>query len=507
MMRGLTTTARWEFDLLATSAKRTAYYNDWEKRQSSKRQAGNVKEAPRKKQRVVKCKAEMTMYPQRRRTLPETIADLQDPNLEIEPAVRIKCWRIKLNPSAEQRARLKTYMGTYRFLYNETVALCKNKEQCVEEFGCREPPQQFVREYVLKKAPPWSIQTPFNIRQEACNDYKKAIKTAKVLQGDDFTMKFKSLHRARQVTIPLVKSCIYMTEKGLHLFPTNAGATRIPWKHLDQKLWAQLGTAIQPKASNYGIHPEADCRLVYDRGSRSFALHIPLKEETHWSIVRSENQSSDSNDSSPRVVALDPGVRTFQTAYSPSEQEITEFAPQDIQRLCRLSHGLDKLGERIDDPARTHKSRLQMRRARFRLYDRIKHLRDEVHWKTCDYLCKNYDVILLPDFQSQAMSTKRNAKGEYVRKINRNTTRRMLLWGHYIFRQRLIQKAKQWGKVLVIVNEAYTSKTCTRCGVQNTKLGGSKTFHCNSCDSKCDRDVNGARNILLRNTTMQCNYM
>ncbi len=53
--------------------------------------------------------------------------------------------------------------------------------------------------------------------------------------------------------------------------------------------------------------------------------------------------------------------------------------------------------------------------------------------------------------------------------------------------------------VLVIdINEAYTSKTCTFGGHVHTKLGGSKVFHCPQCGSKHDRDWNGARNILLR---------
>ena len=50
-----------------------------------------------------------------------------------------------------------------------------------------------------------------------------------------------------------------------------------------------------------------------------------------------------------------------------------------------------------------------------------------------------------------------------------------------------------------IVDEAYTSKTCGCCGVLNETLGGSKKFHCKSCGTAVDRDVNEARNIATKN--------
>jgi len=49
------------------------------------------------------------------------------------------------------------------------------------------------------------------------------------------------------------------------------------------------------------------------------------------------------------------------------------------------------------------------------------------------------------------------------------------------------------------VNESYTSKTCGRCGNINKELGSSKSYKCSKCHLEIDRDVNGARNIYLKN--------
>ncbi|MDH6100459.1 zinc ribbon domain-containing protein [Anabaenopsis sp. FSS-46] len=50
----------------------------------------------------------------------------------------------------------------------------------------------------------------------------------------------------------------------------------------------------------------------------------------------------------------------------------------------------------------------------------------------------------------------------------------------------------------ILENESYTSKTCGNCGHVHYKLGGNKVFKCPHCGIQICRDVNGARNILLR---------
>jgi putative transposase len=47
------------------------------------------------------------------------------------------------------------------------------------------------------------------------------------------------------------------------------------------------------------------------------------------------------------------------------------------------------------------------------------------------------------------------------------------------------------------VDESYTSKTCTNCGVMND-VKDSERYECKSCKIEIDRDLNGARNIMLK---------
>ncbi|CAG8449213.1 10533_t:CDS:2, partial [Scutellospora calospora] len=84
------------------------------------------------------------------------------------------------------------------------------------------------------------------------------------------------------------------------------------------------------------------------------------------------------------------------------------------------------------------------------------------------------------------------------RRIRSKTARAMLEWSHYRFKQRLINKTKEypWCKV-IICDEHYTSKTCRNYRYLHKRLGSNKTFKCSQYQIEIDRDINATRNILL----------
>ena len=51
---------------------------------------------------------------------------------------------------------------------------------------------------------------------------------------------------------------------------------------------------------------------------------------------------------------------------------------------------------------------------------------------------------------------------------------------------------------VIDVTEEYTSKTCGRCGFLHNKIGSRRNFVCPKCKVCINRDVNGARNVLLK---------
>ena len=107
------------------------------------------------------------------------------------------------------------------------------------------------------------------------------------------------------------------------------------------------------------------------------------------------------------------------------------------------------------------------------------------------YLVDNFDVILLPALKTSDMVT----RGQ--RRIRSKTVRNLLNYAHHRFRKFLQHKAAENGRTLLMVNEAYTSKTVSWTGEIIHNLGGRKTVR-SSDGRRMDRDINGARGIFLR---------
>jgi putative transposase len=133
------------------------------------------------------------------------------------------------------------------------------------------------------------------------------------------------------------------------------------------------------------------------------------------------------------------------------------------------------------------KERKYLRKKKLRLFQNYKNIRDEFHWKTINFLTKEYSCILIPALQTQPLSQKLRTK----------TNREMMALSHYTFLQRLKQKCKERNVGLMVVQEDFTTKTCGCCG-QLVDIRDSEVFSCPNCLFVTDRDVNAARNILLK---------
>ena len=117
---------------------------------------------------------------------------------------------------------------------------------------------------------------------------------------------------------------------------------------------------------------------------------------------------------------------------------------------------------------------------------------DDLHWKTINYLVKNYNTIFLGDMSAKNIVKKRNSVISSIQKVACLKTK------YYMFSQRLAYKCKINKIYFEKVNESYTSKTCSKCGYYKTDLGKSESYICDKCDMLIDRDLNGARNIYIK---------
>jgi hypothetical protein len=152
----------------------------------------------------------------------------------------------------------------------------------------------------------------------------------------------------------------------------------------------------------------------------------------------------------------------------------------------------------------THVRRWRMRRALWRIWDKKKNMIRDAHRKYALHMSRTFSVLLIPRFSVQGM-VRKSVKKEGTervkgRNIGKGTVKAMLNWAHYSQRQRLLQLADRTdGFTVIEVVEPWTSRTCSACGYLVPKTR-SKDFQCarETCGMSCDRDLNAAKNILLR---------
>ena len=375
-----------------------------------------------------------------------------------------KAYKIRVFPTREQTKVLLNWLGTVRWTYNRCVQASRDKTCKVNNKELR---AAWLNEEALKaKQLEWALETPYDVRDEAMRDVVKAVAANRAAKRERFSLKFRSKKDATQSLV--VHSKHWQHKRGV--FATIFGAGVL---HGHQPL---------PDVLPY------DSRLQRTRLGKWF-LCIPQPLE-----VRSDNQAPPL----PNVIALDPGVRTFATGFSPTHG-VVEWGKGDISRIYRLCYVMDKLQAQWSQHGVRHKKRYKLQRAARRVRERVRNLVDEAHKKFSKWLCENHHAILLPAFATSQMIR----RGQ--RRIGSKTARAMATWAHFRFRQRLLSKAREypWCQV-VICDEVYTSKSCTGCGAVHSKLGGAKVFKCPTCYFQIDRDENGARNILLRYLTLHC---
>ena len=359
---------------------------------------------------------------------------------------------------------------------------------------------------------------PYPIRQNAVRDLLKANEACKAkaraqAERGDKVSKWKLHFRSRKK----MESWTFLVDK------KHISKVEVCGKHTKLYAFAKFfgGPLVIPEVLPHNALEDgslvAGLRITRDRLGR-FHAHVLQRQ-------KKEELPELPPVSMRRVVALDPGVRTFQTAYSPSEGVIeygtssstTRFQRQlavgkmeDRLEQAKRVRALSKLAHRIGSPQtrlaldggmngdipyekrRSLNARIQKQRAK------LKQEVNEYHRSTIADLLKSHETVLLPTFEVQGMVRKSHMGKK--RRINGTTVARMLGWSHFLFKQRLLAKGKWTGKEISIVNEAYTTKTCGRCG-RRREVGGARTYTCEHCGLCTGRDTNGARNVLLKHVS------
>jgi len=352
----------------------------------------------------------------------------------------VRSKKVRIYPKDPQQAR--KYLGLSRWWYNRTIHFLKQPTTKASLYEVRKVLQKGV------DIPEWAMDCPQRIREHAMSDACLAVKNAK--------LKYKKTQQYQEVAFRAKRDLVQS-------FGFDAKSLGQDFVFGSQKF--KLGF----KATEV-FQTDLEGTRVVREGSRYFVI-VPQRV----SYQQPENQRID-------TVSLDPGVRTFMTFYS--EVLHGKIGEGDFQRIYRLCLHLDRLMSSISKAG--CKRRRRLKKAAERMHWRVYDLIEDLHKKLANYLVRTFNRILIPVFETSQMVT------QLVSRVSRS----MLTFGHYRFKEYLKARGQQAGCEVLEVNEAYTSKTCSYCGVIH-RIGSQRRMKC-GCGVDVDRDLNGARGIYLR---------
>ena len=373
-------------------------------------------------------------------------------NKDIKNIEVLRTKQIQLYLNKEHSKLIKGWIEIARIVYNLTVYYFRQNE-LISFRKLRPIIKNLFNNNLLQLIQKYKV--PFHIITNAiadvCKNYKSAIALLKIGEIKYFKIRYKKINKPKQSIVierqnfAKLKNSFYI--KTLGIINSSSPINQQVIKH--------------------------DSRLSYY--DNKFILNIP------------EDRKIIKPDIINKVCGIDPGNKSFLTIYNP-EGECIKIANRDtnnkLMKLIKRKVMFKKLT--------INKDCSKYRKATLRNNKRIRDLVKELHYKSARYICKNFEVIYLGKLSTKAITTK---KGN-MSKLEKLFTYAI---SHDTFRTIIKNKAEEFNQEVKIVPEHYTSMTCGNCG--NIKvINSSREYNCSNCKINIDRDLNGARNILIKNT-------
>ena len=269
----------------------------------------------------------------------------------------IKAKKIRIYPSSQQKMIFRQWFGTSRKVYNETVNhLNLPKEE-------RQSHWMGAAKIILASLPDWAKDIPYQVKKIAVEDAYKSFSNG-IRKFKKENKPFQLQYRSRKDT----KQSCFIPSSALLQDGDSFGI----YKTITNKL----------KVSEKLPKDFKDSRLIYEHG--------------RWFIIVPYKVKTQSVDNQNRIVSLDPGIRTFLTGFA--DNCVFKIGEGDFSKIAKLCKFADKLLSKIAKAKCRQKQR--MRKALSRLKYKIWDLIDELHNKSIKFLMDNFDMIIMPKFNT-----------------------------------------------------------------------------------------------------------
>ena len=373
-----------------------------------------------------------------------------------------KAYKFRLEPTAEQAARLAVLCGHARFVWNQGLRFCLDKLENGEKI-----PSAFELNKLVTQ---WKKQDDLSWLKEAYTD--------------NLQQKLKDLHSAWM-------RCF---DKSL---ATNKPRFKKKGKNQDAIRFVNFNKYCELD----GKRVKLPIKLGWLKFRRSQEIQGNVKNCTvsfksgHWYISFQVEQVVKPKHQSTSAIGLDVGIANFITLSDGSQlKPLNSFRKHEK----RLAIEQRKLSRKVKFSSNWLKQKNKIQK----LHTLIANCRKDFLHKTSHQTSKNHAMIAIEDLRVSNMS--KSAKGDAEEhgknvKAKSGLNKSILDQGWFEFRRQLEYKQLWNGGLVVAVPAQYTSQTCPCCGhVSKDNRKTQAHFECVECRYTNNADIVGALNILER---------
>ena len=421
-----------------------------------------------------------------------------------------QAYRFALDPSPAMQRALRSHVGAARFAFNQMLALVKTQMDQRDE----ERASGIVVENLTPSAG-WSLyalRKEWNLRKHGVapwwpNNSKEAYNSglfalSQALKNWDDSRKGK--RAGKPMEFPKFK------KRGDRLgvrFTTGTIRVEADRHHEVMPRLGRIHTLESTRKLARRV--EADSARVLaatvtrDGGGRWFcSFTVEVQRRIGRSAVPSHTRAG-----LYPVVGIDLGVKDLIVAATADGKEVMRVAaPRSLgkaqARLRRLQRKATRQrGPWLADPSahkgghrRQPSKRWQSTQHHIaKTHRRASTIRLDTLHKTTTKLAHMADVVVVEDLNVAGMSRRKPGAGAGGRGLNRAIADA----GLATVKRLLGYKTNWYGSELTVIDRWYpSSKTCSGCGTVKTKLSlAERTFECDHCHLRVDRDLNAAINI------------
>lgn len=356
-----------------------------------------------------------------------------------------KAFVFRLYPSRSQQRRLEAVRETCRHFYND---LLRQRKDAYELHGVSiTKAEQFRRVKVEKDTSPYAADVHSHILQNVVADLDKA-----------FQAFFRRLKAGEKPGYPRFKGKNRFAGFG---FKEYGNGFKVDGRRLKLSGIGRLAVRWHRK-----VEGKIKTARIYCRAGKwfvSFACEVEKPEPLPVTGVD---------------IGVDVGLHRLATLSNGEETENPRWYRRILRKLRVIQRSISR--KMLGGSNRRKAVRILQR-----LLVKVANTRKDFLNKFADDLIERFDRIVLEDLRVAAM-----ARGRFALSILDAG------WGYLL--QRLTHKAESAGREIILVDPAYTSKTCSGCGVIFEHLKLSDRWVDCGCGVSLDRDHNAALNILKR---------